>query len=87
MVSLKYKKALHGQTAKAVKKSSSAKNLDLESDSTKSPKTRKQKNAAKAEIDVDYVMQNDKEIMRIFEKETLAKANQVDTRNQIRMKE
>ena len=32
-------------------------------------------------------MKNDKEMMRIFEKETLAKANQVDSRNQIRMKE
>ena len=40
MVSLKYKKALHGQTAKAVKKSSSAKNLDLETDSAKSPGTK-----------------------------------------------
>ena len=39
------------------------------------------------QIDIDYVMKNDKEMMRIFEKETLAKANQVDSRNQIRMKE
>ena len=89
MVSLQYKKALHGSAAKLKKKRSSKSRDEPDSPDlkSKSPKAKRKEYKKQKEIDVDYVMQNDTAMMRIFEKETEEKANLAETRNFIRIKE